>query len=1203
MRRPRSRNLPSALVGALAAALLLGAAPAAAAPVLNLDIHHDPSHFSPSGWPGSIETRTVEDGSPSTEPPTNEKQEIGITAEEGKFRLSFEGETTVALAFDSTNLQIREALRALPSIGSPNLNVLKPQINGAIRTYPVTFVSALAATDVPQITAAEDPEHPLRLHSERYSFDVRNVGDTNTSGTITLALQLPAGLSRGGFAGGIFHLSAGWGGGNVEWSCPGLPGDTTVVCTTEGPIPRHTLNDALTVRVAVAPGAAGVLSATAEVSGGGAANLATAAEPTEISSVPEGFGILADSFRPDFFKADGVTPVRSAGAHPDLLTVPFDLTSNVNAKDGEIAPAGNLRDLSVDLPPGFLGNPTAVGECSQAAFTLGECPGSTQVGRIDAKVTGTLAPKIRIGIFNLLHPRGAVTDIALAVIGNPVHIKARLDPGNRYAITTQTAAVNETFPVLRQQATFWGVPAAHSHDAERCRLFQVNESLSDQENGDTSEKCATDHEAKPFLTVPSECGVEHQVRLREYDSWQEPGLPNALPPLTYTQPGQTTDCEVAQSGFKPTVELTPTGHAANTPTGLDVHIHVPQHEDNPNALATPPIEATTVTLPKGMALNPAFADGLVGCSEAQFGISHAGIPNGDAIACPDASRIGEVEISSPLLFKPALGSMYLARQEANPFGSLFAVYLALHDTEERGVLIKIAGRLSLDPVTGQITQTFEGLPQFPFEDLTLRFRSGERAPLVNPPTCGTHTIAVKLASYAEPGEPVDAANAYQVSEGPGGAPCAASEAARPFEPQLSGGTLNPEAGAFSPLVLRVSRSDADQEIATVQGTAPAGLTASLRGISRCPEAQIALARSRSGAGEGQLERRSPSCPASSLVGSVQAGAGAGPSPIYIPGRVYLAGPYKGAPLSGVAVVPAIAGPVDLGTIVVRAPAFVDPRTARVRIASDPLPQIVHGVLVRVRDVRLNLDRPGFTLNPTSCAQKSLEALLTSTTGALKALSQRFQVGDCASLGFKPRLGLKLRGGTQRGDHPALRSVYEPRPHDANLEGLVLRLPHSAFLDQAHIRTICTRVQFAADNCPEAAIYGHVRAFTPLLDEPLEGPAYLRSSNHNLPDLVFDLHGLVDFEADARIDSVHGGIRASFTEVPDAPIEKVVVNMQGARKGLIVNSTDLCAARHRAEVGLSAHNGRRRALRPAVGATCGKGRGAKRSSHSRRSASG
>jgi hypothetical protein len=540
--------------------------------------------------------------------------------------------------------------------------------------------------------------------------------------------------------------------------------------------------------------------------------------------------------------------------------------------------------------------------------------------------------------------------------------------------------------------------------------------------------------------------------------------------------------------------------------------------------------------------------------------------------------------------------MYLAKQEANPFGSLLAFYIALHDTEERGVLVKVPGRIDLDPATGRITTTFDDLPQFPFEDLTLKFRSGDRAPLVNPPTCGTHVIAVELFSYAQPGDPVDASSTYSLEEGPGGGPCLGSLSQRPFEPSLIAGTVNPVAGAFSPLAVRVTRTDADQEISTAEGTAPAGLAASLRGVGRCSDAKIAAAAARSHPGDGALEQASPSCPAGSRIGTVETGAGAGPSPIYVPGKVYLAGPYEGAPLSGVAIVPAIAGPTDLGVIVVRSPAYVDPDTAQISLKTDPLPQIVNGVLIRVREVRIHLDRPGFTLNPTSCAPSSIDATLHSSEGKSKALSNRFQVGDCGHLGFKPRVTLKLRGGTRRGAHPSLRAVVRPREGDANIARAAVTLPHSAFLDQGHIRTICTRVQFNAgggngERCPRAAIYGRARAFTPLLDEPLEGPVFLRSSSHKLPDLVVALHGPpslpIDVNLDGRVDSAHGGIRNTFEAVPDAPVSKFVLAMQGGKKGLIVNSTDLCAGKHRANVRLDGHNGKQATLKPLMRAQCGK----------------
>ena len=1054
---------------------------------------------------------------------------------------------------------------------------------------------ALALTAAP--AAAASPVWSLGLHprpthfapgaSSRFAFDVDNVGGAATSAPIELRLHLP---------GGVHYESSSTDAGSPfePWSCETLGGDDREVrCTTPGPQPRHALDRYLTVFVSVDPGASGTESASAELSGGGAPNVAQATAPLVLDPTPASFGVLPDSFTPGFFGVDeqgpeGLVPEEQAGGHPELFTVPFALTSALDA-EGKPQPAGNIRDVGVDLPPGFLGAPTAAAECPLALFALEECPFASQVGRIDANLTNQFK-WLTVGMFNLVHPRGYAADFGIDVGGNPVHVRASLDPAERYAIRSTVSDINETFPPFDQQVTLWGVPAAASHDSERCRAWSSGG--LDEGVKDTSEECQGSTEEKAFITMPAQCEEENVFRLRGYDFWRHESQPG--PEIDHALPSKMKGCEKPR--FNPEVSLAPTGRQAGEPTGLDVHIEVPQ-QDSAVAPATPPVKSTVVTLPEGMTVNPAFADGLTGCTEAQIGLG-----TDEPVACPDNSRIGEVELHTPLVPGPAVGSLYLATQEANPFHSLLAFYLALHDTEQRGVLIKVAGRVDLDPHTGRITTTFSDLPQLPFSDLTLKFRSGERAPLVNPPTCGTHEIEARMASYARPAEPVDVSGAYSLSEGPEGTPCRSELSQRPFEPSLLAGTLNPVAGAFSPLLIRAFRSDADQELSSAEGVAPAGLTASLRGITRCPDSQIALAASRNRPGEGQLERRSPSCPANSEVGTVQTGAGAGPAPIYVPGKVYLAGPYEGAPLSGVAIVPAIAGPTDLGVVVVRSPAYIDPDTAQVRLKTDPLPQILHGVLIRVKDVRIRLERPRFTLNPTSCAPKSIEATLHSTEGALKQLSNRFQVSDCASLGFKPRITLKLKGGTRRGAHPSLRAVVRPREGDANISRAAVTLPHSAFLDQAHIRTICTRVQFNAgagngERCPPASVYGHARAFTPLLDEPLEGPVFLRSSNHNLPDVVVALHGPpslpIDFNLDGRVDSVHGGIRNTFEAAPDAPVSKFVLTMQGGKKGLVINSTNLCAQKRRATARLTAHSNRRDNTHPVVHAT-----GCHKASHKR-----
>jgi hypothetical protein len=388
--------------------------------------------------------------------------------------------------------------------------------------------------------------------------------------------------------------------------------------------------------------------------------------------------------------------------------------------------------------------------------------------------------------------------------------------------------------------------------------------------------------------------------------------------------------------------------------------------------------------------------------------------------------------------------------------------------------------------------------------------------------------------------------------------------------------------------VQVTREPGSEQLSGIAVNPPLGMSGKLAGIPYCPEA--ALAAVSTALGTGTAELASPSCPAASRVGTASAGAGSG-QPFYVnTGKVYLAPPYKGAPISLAVLAPALAGPFDLGSVLVRTPIYVDPTTAQLQAVSDPLPRIMHGIPLDLRDVRVSLDRPEFTINPTSCEEKAVSGTITGTEGASAAVTDRFQVGECAALGFKPRMTLRLRGGTKRGDNPALTAVLQPRPGDANIASVSVSLPRSEHLDQAHIRTICTRVQFAADACPKAAIYGRATVSTPLLDYPLSGPVYLRSSENELPDLVPDLRGPAHqplrIEAAGRTDSIRGGIRNTFDFVPDAPFTKLVLRLPGGRKSLLINSSDICAKAYGAKIGFAAHNGRTYVARPKLKAACG-----------------
>jgi uncharacterized repeat protein (TIGR01451 family) len=1043
------------------------------------------------------------------------------------------------------------------------------------------------------------PTHFTPGQTGQYWIDVNNAGDSASSGTIVLKVALPSGMTRDA----VLDASGSPNSGAKIWSCPGAAGDVSFICTASSAIPRHTINKGLILSVKVAKKAAtGEPSAIATVEGGGAAVSASTEEPTPIDPTPAGFGIFGPSLVPDFFAADGVTTEREAGAHPDLLTVPFDFNtldfSNPEAQSGQVIPAGSIRNLQVDTPPGFLGNSTAVGDCSQAEFTVGQCPRSSQVGRIDIETFplsfAERVTRIDSPVFNLAHPRGFVADLAFVVAGNPVHIKASLDPANRYPIVTTVPQINETLPPFDQKLTLWGTPADHSHDSERCGLGGFGSEMP------TGKECSTDAKPKAFLSVPSQCESDNVWRLHHYDSWQETGNFSG-PEIDYTMPEKMTHCEKPR--FEPDVEIEPTGKQANTPTGLDVHVKIAQNE-NPNALATPPVKRFTVKLPEGMSFSPSFADGLKSCTLAQMKLG-----TNEAIQCPDASRIGEVSLSTPLLPHPTEGSMYLAAQGDNPFGSLFALYLVLHDTEERGVLLKIPGKIDVNPTTGQITSTFNDTPQFPFDDLTLKFRSGPRAPLVSPPTCGKQTIGVEVASYAQPQNPVDASNTYDVTEGPNGTPCPPDSAHRPFSPKFSGGTLNPVAGAYSPFLFRLSREDNEQELSQVTTVLPPGLVAKIAGIPFCPDALISSISTLEGTGINELNH--PACPAASQVGTISAGLGAGPGPNYFPGKVYLAGPYKGAPLSLAVVAPAIAGPIDLGSVVVRAALRVNPESTQVTAVSDPFPTILHGVILRVRDVRLRMDRPQTTINPTNCSPMSVNGEITGVGGDLFSTADDslfnaadpFQVGNCASLSFKPKLAFHLFGGTHRGSHPKFKATLTMPPGGANIKSVSVALPHSEFLDQGHIGTVCTRVQFAAgsgngEDCPPASVYGSVSAKSPLLDETLTGNVYLRSSTHQLPDLVIALQGKIDVNVAGRVDSVNGGLRNSFEMVPDAPVETFTLTLAGGNKGLLVNSRDICASPARATAKFVGQNGALATLHPELKSACAKAKKHKKQKRSK-----
>lgn len=911
-----------------------------------------------------------------------------------------------------------------------------------------------------------------------------------------------------------------------------------------------------------------------------------------------------------FENADG-TLVPQAGAHPFQMSTTIAFNTKFNSTLGIEIPDGEPRDLVVGQVPGFVGDPFAVPTCSTADFALKSCPVSSQVGTVDTEFQEPGFREDPEAVYNLAPSPGTAASLGwhISAANVPITLDARVNESHPSNVVVTLTNIPNVVPVYESKVILWGVPAASSHDSER--------------KGCGAGGCAVNIAKRPFLTTPRSCTGPLATTFagRSWEGAQATGSAlthdEAVPPA----PLGMTGC--GKLGFEPEVKAEPTAKTTTSPTGLDFTIATDNPGlTSPEGLSNADIDKAVVTLPEGFTANPALAEGLNVCTEAQFnsetpfgapGEGPTFTPPG--AGCPDASKIGTVEVETPILEDQVLkGSLFIAKPYENPFSTLLALYMTIKDPG-LGVVVKVPLKVTSDPRTGQLTTTGEDLPQFPVSRFSLRFREGTRSPLATPPGCGTHAIETTL--YPSSGAaPLESSSPFGLIAGPGGGPCP-SGATPPFKPELVAGTLNNAAATYSPFVLRLARSDGEQEFTRFSIKLPPGIVGKLAGIPFCAEEAIAAAKARTGPHGGAEELANPSCPAASEVGRTLVGAGVGPSLAYAPGKVYLAGPYHGSALSIVAITAAKVGPFDLGTVVIREALEIDSETAEVFIdstGSDPIPHIIKGIPVHARDIRAYVDRPQFMLNPTSCARTSTASTVlgsgadfaSSSDDRPFTVTSPFQAADCASLGFKPRLSLSLKGGTRRGQNPAFKAVLRARPGDANIDRAQVTLPHSEFLDQAHIRTICTRVQFRAGagngaECPPGSIYGYAKAITPLLDDPVQGPVILRSSSNPLPDLVAALHnGQIDFNLVGRIDSFNGGIRNTFETVPDVPVKTFTLTMRGGKKGLLENSTNLCAKKNRASAEFSAQNGKRLSFRPLLRPSgCKKARKGKAKRHRRR----
>jgi len=685
-----------------------------------------------------------------------------------------------------------------------------------------------------------------------------------------------------------------------------------------------------------------------------------------------------------------------------------------------------------------------------------------------------------------------------------------------------------------------------------------------------------------YITNPTTCfdpdAPEHQNTYTTFFRAESYGEPNPNFPNGSTMVGSELPEGIMQKGcdtipFEPAIDVDPRTAEVDSPAAPKVVVTLPFRPD-PEGQEQSHMRNASITMPAGMGLNPSAASGLESCTDAQFA---KGVRVEDN-SCPEASKIGTAEVDSPPLHEPLKGNVYIGEQLSRDptSGNEFRIFVEAQSKKE-GISARLIGNIFADPQTGNLKASFFETPQVPFEAVTLAL---ERQVLTSPPVCGSHTTTTALEPWARPGTAATPSSSFALSSIPGGGACPTSMADRPFAPGFKANSAKKKGGTRSPFRVRITRTDGQQELKGVNVTLPNGLTGKLRGLRYCSEGAIDAAASRA----GLTERSDVSCPDKSWLGLATTRTGTGANPLEIKGNAYLAGPYKGAPISLVVITPAVAGPFDLGNVVVRVALFVKPRSAQVRAVSDVIPDVYGGVKLDIRSIDVNVERKGFMRNPTGCGKKKVVALLSgggadpTNPAAFSASKQSapYRATRCKRLSFKPRLSTRLLGGsdvTTRGQHPALRAVLVARGRDANIKRAAVALPHALFLDQGNIRTVCTKPQLAAQECPKAAIYGHARAKTPLLDKPLKGPVYMVSSKNELPDLVADLRGQVNVRLYGVISSVRGGIKTVFNS-PDVPVKKFVLNMKGGGEfGLLINSTNLCTDPLFSTMNLKAQNGK------------------------------
>ncbi|HEX2070388.1 MAG TPA: hypothetical protein VHF90_01920 [Thermoleophilaceae bacterium] len=910
-----------------------------------------------------------------------------------------------------------------------------------------------------------------------------------------------------------------------------------------------------------------------------------------------------------------------AGDHPDATSV-----FHYEKRDDMFSVDGSVDDIVFDLPAGFVADPNATPKCTAEQFAKYpvECPAETQVGVLTLHLVALAGNLDRLStenhpVFNLEPRKGRVAELGVANLSSENATTARIVGKARtdgdFGVSAFVFQLPPALPLVAQQITLWGVPWASANDEWRTS-GNGKFTIEGVPPGEREPYQPSWGPIRPFVSNPTECDGKEPVATLLTDSYQNQGAFTAsgFPDLSDPDWVTVSSASPPVSGcerppFDPAATLRPTVSTPDSPSGLDVDLTIPQNNDPPAAVATDPsdsagapafwrspagratahLEKSVVTLPEGLTVNPSGAAGLEGCSDEQFGMVVGGPParfnnedpfDGQGAECPAGSRIGTVSVQTPLLDETLDGTVVLGTPKSTDpaSGQMLRMFLVI-ESEERGLIAKIYGTAVADPQTGRLTATFEQNPRLPFEHLSLRLKGGDHGLLATPQECGAKTTRSVFSPWTAAhggGGPVrDLSDGFAV----------AGDCSHGFGPQLSAGMSTSAARGNGNFSFKFTRNDGEQWVNGLTAQLPSGLLASVRDVPLCSSAQAAAG----------------ACPAGSRIGTVDAAAGAGtPFVLERKGSAYLTEGYKGCAYGLLVVVPVEAGPfrgpMALSDVVVRQRVCVDPTDAHVTAISDPLPTIHHGVPLRVRSVTVNVDRPGFMLNPSDCEAKEITAGFSSPQGATSMRAVAFQAAGCADLAFKPKLSLALTGRKQArtGKHPGVRAkVTQKGVGEAGIESAKVTLPKSLALDPDNAQALC---EFAdgtkpdlEDHCPKGSIVGRARAVSPLLKRPLAGNVYFvknvrQSSSGNtirtLPMIVVALRGEIAVNLKGESSTTKAGrLVNTFARVPDAPISRFNLNIKGGKRGILAvtrtrrSRIDICNGRQTAEADMDGHNGR------------------------------